>query len=134
MLLYLSPIISLVDDSITHANSNIELVDLHVVCGSKDEAKIDLTIKVDEQDKKCEFSSKFGPVDAIFGAIKELIPHEATLELYQVNAVTSGTDAQATANVRLKKDGKIFSSSGSSTDVLEASAIAYLNSLEKMTS
>ena len=127
-------IISLVDDSITHANSKIELTDLHVICGSKDEAKIKLAIKVDGQEKKCEFSSKFGPVDAIFGAIKELIPHIATLELYQVNAVTSGTDAQATTNVRLKKDGKIFSASGSSTDVLEASAIAYLNSLEKLIS
>ncbi len=125
-------IISLVDDSITHANSKIELTDLHVDCGKKDQAKVKIAIKIDKKIKECEFSSKFGPVDAIFGAIKNLIPHEATLELYQVNAVTSGTDAQATANVRLKKDGKIYSASGSSTDVLEASAIAYLNSLEKL--
>ena len=42
-----------------------------------------------------------GPVDAIFNCIKALVPHEAVLELYQVHAVTEGTDAQAEVSVRL---------------------------------
>ncbi len=124
-------IISLVDDSITHEKARYSLVDLKVNCGGSDDAKVEMAIKIDDEIKKCQFSSKFGPVDAIFGAIKELIPHVAVLELYQVNAVTSGTDAQATTNVRLRKDNRLYSANGSSTDVLQASAIAYINCLEK---
>jgi 2-isopropylmalate synthase len=125
-------IISLVDSSLVHAKARLSLVDLKVNCGQVGEASIYIEIDVDGEVKKADFSSKFGPVDAIFGAIKKLIPHEATLELYQVNAVTSGTDAQATTNVRLKKGNRIFSASGSSTDVLVASSIAYINCLDKM--
>ena len=124
-------IISLVDDSITHEKARYSLVDLKVNCGGSDDAKVEMAIKIDDEIKKCQFSSKFGPVDAIFGAIKKLIPHVAVLELYQVNAVTSGTDAQATTNVRLRKDNRLYSANGSSTDVLQASAIAYINCLEK---
>ncbi len=125
-------IISLVDDSITNEKARFNLIDLKVNCGDKTEAQIYIEIDVDGEILKTNFSSKFGPVDAIFGAIKKLIPHNAILELYQVNAVTSGTDAQATTQVRLKKDNRLFSANGSSTDVLVASAIAYINCLEKI--
>jgi 2-isopropylmalate synthase len=125
-------IISLVDDSITNSKAHLELIDLKVNCGNAGEALVLIELKVKDEIKKCEFSSKFGPVDAIFGAIKKLIPHEAVLELYQVNAVTSGTNAQATTNVRLRKDNRLYSANGSSTDVLVASAIAYINCLEKL--
>lgn len=125
-------IISLVDDSITNEKARFNLIDLKVNCGDKIEAQIYIEIDVDGEIRKADFSSKFGPVDAIFGAIKKLIPHDAILELYQVNAVTSGTDAQATTQVRLKKGNRLFSANGSSTDVLVASAIAYINCLEKI--
>ncbi len=125
-------IIILVDSSLVKNESSIDLLDLQVQCGSKGDAQVQIAIKINGKERKCSFSSRFGPVDAIFGAIKELIPHDATLELYQVNAVTAGTDAQATTNVRLKKDGKLYSASGSSTDVLVASALAYINSLQKL--
>lgn len=124
-------IISLVDDSITHSKAHFELLDLKVNCGNVGNATVYIEIKVNDEVKKCEYISKFGPVDAIFGAIKNLIPHQAVLELYQVNAVTAGTDAQATTNVRLRKDNHLYSANGSSTDVLVASAIAYMNCLEK---
>lgn len=125
-------IIILVDDSLVNSHSNIELKDLQVNCGTGGEAQISLRVIIDGEEKVYEHSSRFGPVDAIFGAIKALIPHEATLEVYQLNAVTAGTDAQATANVRLKKDNRTYSASGSSTDVLVASALAYINCLRKI--
>ena len=53
-----------------------------------------------------EESDGNGPVDAIFNCIKALVPHEAKLELYQVHAVTEGTDAQAEVSVRLSQDGR----------------------------
>ena len=53
-----------------------------------------------------------GPVDAIFNAIRTLVPHEAKLELYQVHAVTEGTDAQAEVSVRLSEDGRSVTAKG----------------------
>ncbi len=125
-------IISLVDDSITNPKSRYQLINLNVKCGTSDEAEVVIKIKIDNDEHVANFSSKDGPVDAIFNAIKALIPHKATLELYQVHAVTEGTDAQATATVRLKQNNKTFSANGSNTDVLVASALAYINSLNKL--
>jgi 2-isopropylmalate synthase len=71
-------------------------------------------------------------VDAIFNAIKNIIPHSAELELYQVQAVTEGIDAQATVAVRLKQNNRIFSANGADTNVLVASAVSYINCLEKL--
>jgi len=125
-------IISLVDDSITNPKSRYQLIDLNVKCGTSDVAEVVIKIKIDNDEHVANFSSKDGPVDAIFNAIKALIPHKATLELYQVHAVTEGTDAQATATVRLKQNNRTFSANGSNTDVLVASALAYINSLNKL--
>src|SRR5207237_3024114 len=73
-----------------------------------------------------------GPVDATFNAIKALVPHEATLELYQVHAVTEGTDAQAEVSVRLSENGRSVTSRGADPDTLVASAKAYLGALNKL--
>jgi 2-isopropylmalate synthase len=60
------------------------------------------------------------------------VPHEATLELYQVHAVTEGTDAQAEVSVRLSENGRSVSSKGADPDTLVASAKAYLGALNKL--
>lgn len=125
-------IISLVDDSLTSSVAKIILTDLKIDCGNDKSAKINIALKFDDVELQTEFSSKNGPVDAIFGAIKELIPHDAILELYQVGAVTKGTDSLASASVRLRKGNITYSGNGSNIDVLVASAMAYLNCLEKL--
>jgi 2-isopropylmalate synthase len=71
-------------------------------------------------------------VDAIFNAIHALAPHESKLELYQVHAVTEGTDAQAEVTVRLSEDGNVVSGKGADPDTLVASARAYVAALNKM--
>jgi 2-isopropylmalate synthase len=73
-----------------------------------------------------------GPVDATFNAIKALVPHEAILELYQVHAVTEGTDAQAEVSVRLAENGKTVTAKGADPDTLVSSAKAYLGALNKL--
>ena len=73
-------------------------------------------------------------MDAIFKAIRALVPHEATLELYQVHAVTGGTDAQAEVSVRLAEQGRSFTAKGADPDTLVASAKAYLGALNKLMS
>jgi 2-isopropylmalate synthase len=73
-----------------------------------------------------------GPVDAIFKCIKALYPHDVNLQLYQVHAVTEGTDAQATVSVKIEEKGKTTVGQAADTDTLVASANAYINALNKM--
>ncbi len=73
-----------------------------------------------------------GPVDATFAAIKKVFPHGARLQLYQVHAVTEGTDAQATVSVRLEENGKIVTGQSADTDTVVASAKAYINALNNL--
>ncbi len=127
-------IVALVDDSITNKKSNYSLVSLDLKCGTNEEAAAVVKIRIDNDEVEANFRSKDGPVHAIFSAIKKLIKHDAILDLYQVQAVTEGTDAQATVVVRLKQNNRIFSANGADTDVLVASAIAYINCLDKLNS
>jgi 2-isopropylmalate synthase len=71
-------------------------------------------------------------VDATFNAVKALFPHTARLQLYQVHAVTEGTDAQATVSVRMEENGKIVTGQSSDTDTVVASAKAYVNALNRL--
>ena len=73
-----------------------------------------------------------GPVDAIFKCIKKLYTHDVNLLLYNVHAVTEGTDAQATVSVRIEEKGKTTVGQAADTDTLVASANAYLNALNKL--
>ena len=73
-----------------------------------------------------------GPVDAVFNCIKALVPHEAKLELYQVHAVTEGTDAQAEVSVRLAHEGRSMTARAADPDTLVASAKAYISALNKL--
>ena len=73
-----------------------------------------------------------GAVDATFNAISALFPHEARLQLYQVHAVTEGTDAQAEVTVRLEENGKTVNGQGADTDTLVASCRAYVHALNKL--
>jgi len=70
--------------------------------------------------------------DSIFNAIKLLVPHEAKLDLYQVHAVTEGTDAQAEVSVRLEEGGRMVTGRGADTDTMVASARAYVSALNKL--
>ena len=69
---------------------------------------------------------------AIFKCIKELYPHDVKLSLYQVHAVTEGTDAQATVSVKIEENDRTTVGQSADTDTLVASANAYLNALNKM--
>ena len=125
-------IINLIDNTVIHSDKQYELISLGVSCGSHNLAKVSLKIKINEKEFGTTLNSKDGPVATIFSAIKKLIPHSADLDLYQVNAATGEIDAQAVVTVRLKNDNNIFTASGSDTDVLTASTLAYINCLEKL--
>jgi len=128
---YDDDISSLVDDCLIKEDSVINLKSLKVFAGTGEPQKADMTLEVYGEIKKATETGD-GPVDAIFKCIKKLYPHEVKLQLYQVHAVTEGTDAQATVSVRIEEKGKTTVGQAADTDTLVASANAYLNALNKM--
>jgi 2-isopropylmalate synthase len=122
---------ALVDQEIASAHDRIKVVALTVIAGTGGPQKATITLEIDGKQHTCE-STGDGPVDATFRAIKAIVPHEARLPLYQVSAVTEGTDAQAEVIVRLEDGDKTVTGRGSDTDTLVASARAYVSALSKL--
>jgi 2-isopropylmalate synthase len=123
-------IVALVDDEIGRAHDRIRLVSLEITCGTR-QPQAKLVLDVDGEPRACEGSGD-GPVDAAFRCIKRLFETTARLQLYQVHAVTGGTDAQAEVTVRLEEGGRTVNGQGADTDTLVASVKAYLNALNKL--
>jgi 2-isopropylmalate synthase len=130
-IVYDEDLAALVDDEIAHAYDRIKLVALTVIAGTNGPQSAALTLDIDGEQKTHQATGN-GPVDAIFNAILALVPHKAVLELFQVHAVTQGTDAQAEVSVRLAEDGKSVTAKGADPDTLVASARAYIASLNKL--
>jgi len=130
---YDDDIMALVDDSLITDNqiNAINLKSLKVFAGTGEPQRAEMTLDVYGEVKKTSETGD-GPVDAIFKCIKVLYPHDVKLQLYQVHAVTEGTDAQATVSVRIEEKGKTTVGQAADTDTLVASANAYLSALNKM--
>ena len=122
---------ALVDQEIASAHDRIKVVALTVIAGTGGPQKATITLDIDGKQHTYE-STGDGPVDATFRAIKAIVPHEARLPLYQVSAVTEGTDAQAEVIVRLEDGDKTVTGRGSDTDTMVASARAYVSALSKL--
>jgi 2-isopropylmalate synthase len=122
---------ALVDEEIATAQDRIKLVSLSVIAGTRGPQRATMRLDIDGR-VLTEEAEGNGPVDATFNAIKALVAHEATLELYQVHAVTEGTDAQAEVSVRLAENGKTVTAKGADPDTLVASAKAYLGALNRL--
>jgi 2-isopropylmalate synthase len=128
---YDDDIAALVDDSLVQDKYVINLKSLKVFAGTGEPQRAEMTLDVYGEIKIASETGD-GPVDAIFKCIKVLYPHDVKLQLYQVHAVTEGTDAQATVSVRIEENGKTTVGQAADTDTLVASANAYLGALNKM--
>ncbi len=124
-------IMALVDDEVANADARTRFQSLEVQAGSKGPQRATLEMEIDGKTIEA-LATGNGPVDAIFNAIKQLVPHQANLQLYQVSAVTGGTDAQAEVTVRLEENGRTVTGQGADPDTLVASARAYINALNKL--
>jgi 2-isopropylmalate synthase len=129
--IYDEDIEALVDEEIAHAQDRIKLVSLSVIAGTRGPQRATMKLDIDGKQTLAECEGN-GPVDAVFNCIKEIVPHDVVLELYQVHAVTAGTDAQAEVSVRLAHDGRAVTAKGADPDTLVASAKAYLGALNKL--
>ena len=129
---YDEDIVALVDDAVmSEDNDRMKFISLRITCGSEEPPEAELVMEVDGETKQT-IQSGDGPVDATFNAVKQLIGFQPHLQLYQVHAVTAGTDAQAEVTVRLEEDGKTTNGQGADTDTLVASARAYVSAVNKL--
>ena len=124
-------IIALVDTEVAGANDRIRFGSLSVSCGSSRPQEASLSLTVDGEESEARATGN-GPVDAAFNAIKAIYPHEARLQLYQVHAVTEGTDAQAEVSVRLEENGRTVNGHSAHIDTIVASVLAYVHALNKL--
>ena len=122
---------ALVDEEIATAQDHIKLISLTVIAGTRGPQRATMRLDIDGKSVIDEREGN-GPVDATFNCIKAMVPHDAVLELYQVHAVTEGTDAQAEVSVRLLEHGRSVTAKGADPDTLVASAKAYLAALNKL--
>jgi 2-isopropylmalate synthase len=113
------------------AAEHVQLVAMEVQSktGETPLAQVVLNVEGQEQNAQAEGS---GPVDAVYKAIESVINSGASLELYSVNAITSGTDSQGEVTVRLARGGRIVNGLGADTDIVIASAKAYINALNAL--
>ena len=125
---------SLVTESEAESTSELFKLVSMKVCSETGETPV-ATVTITMSGEEMSASSEGGgPVDATFKAIELIVHSQTELQLYSVNSITSGTDAQGEVTVRLEKAGRIVNGQGADIDIVIASAKAYLNALSKITS
>lgn len=125
---------SLVTETTTSmVNEHYRLVSMQVCSATGETPRAEMTLWCDGEEKQVSAEGA-GPVDATFCAIEEVANSGTELQLYSVNNITSGTDAQGEVTVRLEKAGRVVNGQGADTDIVIASAKAYLNALNKIVS
>ncbi len=123
---------ALVTDTKTEAvNERIKLISLKVCSETGETPRAALVLSIDGNEEPGEAIGG-GPVDATFKAIESIVNSGTELLLYSVNNITSGTDAQGEVTVRLSMDGRIVNGQGADTDIVIASAKAYINAANKI--
>jgi len=130
--IYDEDLLTLVGSSLLDSiKERLKLIALRVCSETGEIPHAEVTLNFDGEEKTV-VSAGSGPVDATFKAIDSLIKSESELQLYSVNAITSGTDSQGEVAVRLEKDGRIINGQGADTDIVIASAKAYINALNRL--
>ena len=129
---YDEDIVALVDDEVLRGHDRIQVREIEIYCGTSGPQRAVLTLEVDGELMTATTRGN-GPVDALFSAIRQLVPHEhAKLERYEVHAVTGGMDAQAEVSVLLSEEGRTVRGRGAHHDTMVASGRAYVNALNKL--
>jgi 2-isopropylmalate synthase len=119
------------DEALTPEREHYKFVSLKVVSETGEVPQARVAMSVGDREAAAETEGD-GPVDATFKAIERMVTSGSRLLLFSVNAITTGTDAQGEVTVRLERDGRIVNGNGADTDILVASAKAYINALNKL--
>jgi len=119
------------DEQITPEREHYKLIALKIVSETGEVPSAMVTLGTGDSEHSVQTRGD-GPIDAMFRAIELMVHSKARMLLYSVNAITTGTDAQGEVTVRLEREGRIVNGLGSDTDILVASAKAYINALNKL--
>jgi 2-isopropylmalate synthase len=119
------------DVGIDAENERVKLVSLRVCSETGETPEANLVLLVDGKEES-GVATGSGPVDASFKAIESIIDSGTELQLYSVHAITGGTNAQGEVTVRLERGGRIVNGQGADTDIVIASAKAYINACNKI--
>jgi len=119
------------DASLAVENECLKLVSLRVCSETGEKPQAQVTLMFNGEEVKGEAGGS-GPVDAVFKAIEQRVASDSHLLLYSVNSITSGTDSQGEVGVRLDRKGKVVNGQGADTDIVIASAKAYISALNKL--
>jgi 2-isopropylmalate synthase len=119
------------DETVTPEQEHYRLLTLKVTSETGAIPNARVAIAAGEAELHAETGGD-GPVDAVFKAIERMVSSNAKMLLFSVNAITTGTDAQGEVTVRLERNGRIVNGNGADTDIIVASAKAYLNALNKL--
>ncbi|RFA30446.1 2-isopropylmalate synthase [Alkalilimnicola ehrlichii] len=112
-------------------NERVRLVSLSVTSATGETPEAEVTLSVDGKEQHASAPGS-GPVDAAFKAIDTLVPSGTQLLLYSVSNITTGTDSQGEVTVRLERAGRVVNGQGADTDIVIASAKAYVNAINKI--
>jgi 2-isopropylmalate synthase len=121
------------DDTLGEENEHFKLVSIQAQLETGETPLARIVISEDGDEKQAQAHGS-GQVDAAFKAIESIVSSGADLQLFSVNAITSGTDSQGEVSVRLARSGRVVNGHGADTDIVVASAKAYLNALNKLQS
>jgi 2-isopropylmalate synthase len=119
------------DTDVSVANERIRLVSLRCRTETGEQPFAELTLAIDGEEQSASATGD-GQVDAAYKAVEQVMQSGASLQLYSVNAITTGTDSQGEVTVRLERAGRIVNGQGADTDIIVASVKAYLNALNKI--
>lgn len=123
---------ALVADAIHNAQQErINLISMRAYSETGEMPTASVTLSIDGEEKHADASGG-GPVDATFKAIEAIVNSGCDLQLYSVNNITTGTDSQGEVTVRVDKNGRVINGQGADTDIVVASAKAYINALNKV--
>jgi 2-isopropylmalate synthase len=129
--IYNEDVEAIVTDQLLKVDQRLKLLNLSVVCGTFATPTATVEMSIDGEVCKAARLGD-GPVDAAFRAITELTGTKAHLLRYQVNSITAGIDAQGEVSVTLEEDGVRVIGHGADTDIVVASANAYVHALNKL--
>jgi 2-isopropylmalate synthase len=125
-------IAAIISDEVRGVEPTFTLEYLHVACGTGTLPTASVKITTKDGDTRTAAACGDGPVDAAYEAIREATGQAPKLENYSIRAVTSGKEALGEAVVRISADDRTFLGRGISTDIIEASAKAYVDAINRM--
>ena len=123
---------ALMSDNRRSEDDLYKLEHVQVSCGDHEIPTATVRLVSPEGDILTDAATGTGPVDAVYLAINRILKVPSTLKEFSIGAITEGTDALGDVTIRIEKNSKIYTGRGSHTDIIVASAKAYINALNKL--